>query len=357
MSRQTQAIIHADAIIRNFKALRELAPDSKAMAVVKADAYGHGAASIARMLRDQADAFAVAIIEEAIKLREEGVDAPIIVLEGPHQPKDCLVAAEQALTLVLHHAQQFEWVADYTSDNPPALWLKVDTGMHRLGVHPDEVSGLLEQYQALIRPGMVLVTHMACADELDNPLTREQIQKIQQLAVSTGLPLSIANSPATIAWQDAHSAWNRLGLAMYGCNPVDRDTGLALSPAMTLRASVIALRDIPAGQSVGYGQVWTASRPSRIATIGIGYADGYPRHCPSGTPVLVNQQRAPLAGRVSMDMLSVDVTDLPEVKIGDKVELWGQNLAVDEIARYAGTVSYELVTRVSLRVPRVVKYL
>ena len=357
MSRQTQAIIHADAIIRNFKALRAVAPGSKAMAVVKADAYGHGAANVARMLRGQADAFAVAIIEEAIKLREEGVEAPIVVLEGPHQPKDCLVAAEQALTLVLHDAQQFEWVADYTPEKPPALWLKVDTGMHRLGVHPDEVGHLLQQYQALIRPGMVLVTHMACADELDNPLTGEQITKIQQVAAATGLPLSIANSPATIAWQSAHSEWNRLGLAMYGCNPVDRDIELMLSAAMTLRASVIALRDVPAGESVGYGQVWTAKRNSRIATVGIGYADGYPRHCPSGTPVLINQQRALLAGRVSMDMITVDVTDLPEVKIGDKVELWGQNLAIDEIAHYAGTVSYELVTRVSPRVPRVVKYL
>ncbi|AXR08360.1 alanine racemase [Salinimonas sediminis] len=355
MSRQTQAIIHADAILNNYTALTRLAPGSQAMAVIKADAYGHGAVNIARILRGHVQAFAVAITEEAIKLRENGVKEPIVVLEGPHQKKDCILASQHNLTLVLHDESQLRWVDELQLRI--AIWLKVDTGMHRLGLPPAQLVSLVNTYQHLLNEQSVLVSHLACADEPDVALNTQQLARLSQLAKAVNMPVSVANSPATLSLSGSHGAWNRLGLALYGANPLHpAPSRLTLQPAMTLRASVIALRQVRAGEGVGYGQVWQAPRDSLIATVGIGYADGYPRHCPNGTPVLVRGARAALVGRVSMDMLSIDVTDIPAVALGDTVELWGEQLSVDEVASCAQTVAYELVTRVSPRVPRVVRY-
>lgn len=357
LSRQTQAIIHADAIIHNFDYLCSLAPQSQTMVVIKADAYGHGAINVARILRNKAPAFAVAITEEAIKLREAGIDAPIVVLEGPHQEKECLQARDENLTIVVHDTTQLEWVKRQTPTQPPGIWLKVDTGMHRLGMTPEDAQRALTDYSQIIGDDCVLVTHMASADDTDNPATANQLDKFARLVKQTGLAVSIANSPATLGWPASHGNWNRVGLGVFGSNPMHDASYLSrVQPAMTLRASVIALRHIKAGEYVGYGQAWQAQKDSIIATIGIGYADGYPRHCSNGTPVLVNGQRAPLAGRVSMDMLTVDVTEVGQVQIGDFVELWGENLRIDEVAACAGTISYELMTRVSPRVPRVVRY-
>ncbi len=322
------------------------------MAIIKADAYGHGALTIAQALQHQADAFAVAITEEAVHLRKHGIATPIIVLEGPHQPHDCDLAAQYQLTLVAHSEAQLDWIN--TANSPVQLWLKVDTGMHRLGLSIERVPELVQRYQHLLNEHSVLVTHMACADELDNNFTEQQTSKVEALARKVNLPLSIANSPALLYWPETYAQWNRLGVALYGVNPAyPRPCNLALQPVMTLQASIIAMRQVPKGDGVGYGQIWRAKRDSKVATVGIGYGDGYPRHCQNGTPVLVHGQRAPLAGRVSMDMLCIDVTDIEHVKVGDLVELWGQNLSVNEIAASADTIAYELITRVSARVPRV----
>lgn len=356
VSRQTQAIIHADAILHNFTQLQQLAPHSQTMAVVKADAYGHGAVNVARILRGRAPAFAVAITEEAVKLREAGVTEPIVVLEGPHQEHECLLARQQHLILVLHDASQLAWVRRQCAATPPTLWLKVDTGMHRLGFSPDAARQVWADNQDLFGQDCVLVTHMACADDTSHAMTSEQLSRFAALVDSTGLPVSVANSPAALGWPQTHGRWNRVGLGMFGSNPLQQAHTIELQPAMTLRAAVIGLRQVPVGGAVGYGQAWQAQRPSLIATVGIGYADGYPRHCGNGTPVVVRGQRAPLAGRVSMDMLTVDVTDVPQVAIGDSVELWGEQLPIDEVAGHAQTISYELMTRVSPRVPRVVRY-
>ncbi|MEG3766678.1 alanine racemase [Alteromonas sp. 14N.309.X.WAT.G.H12] len=356
MSRQTQAVIHADALIHNFDLLSAMTPEGQSMAVIKADAYGHGAINVARILRERSPYFAVAIVEEAIQLRDAGITAPIVVLEGPHQDYECAVAGEQNYILVVHQQQQLQWLASCPLEQRPTVWLKVDSGMHRLGFQCQEIPALLSRHGDLFNVPPVLVTHLACADEVNHPFNGQQLEDFLALRDQTGLAVSIANSPAVVGCPQARAQWNRLGIAIYGAQPLQGDCGLSLQPVMSLQASVISVKKVKAGDTVGYSQTWRAQRPSVIATVGIGYADGYPRHCPNGTPVMINGHRGVLAGRVSMDMITVDVTDIPTPQPGDPVELWGQQLAVDEVARYAGTISYELLTRVSSRVPRLVYY-
>ena len=356
MSRQTRAIIHADALTHNFRLIAAMAPPGQNMAVIKADAYGHGAVNVARILRQQSSCFAVAITEEALALREAGITSPVVVLEGPHQQSECALAGKENCIMVVHQREQLEWLRACDPNKRPVVWFKVDSGMHRLGFRCDEVPALLREYADALPEAPVLVTHLACADEVDNDFTAQQLEAFAALREQTGLAVSIANSPGTVGWPQARADWNRIGIAMYGAEPLNTPSGLELKPAMSLQSSIIAVRTIPAGDTVGYGQTWQAQRESVIATIGIGYADGYPRHCPNGTPVIVNGHRVPLVGRVSMDMITVDVTDIPAPVPGDKVELWGAQLSVDEVARYAGTISYELVTRISPRVPRLVRY-
>ncbi|KXJ59644.1 MAG: alanine racemase [Alteromonas sp. Nap_26] len=358
MSRQTQAIIHADAVLHNFKQLAALAPNSKSMAVVKADAYGHGAINVARILQHVSSRFAVAIIEEAIALRDAGISAPIVVLEGAHQAKECQMASQHNCILVVHCEEQLQWLLACPEGKRPHIWLKVDSGMHRLGFALSEIASVVSRYQALITDETVVATHFACADDVDNGFTEKQRQAFIHHVAPLNLPLSLANSPATVNNALTRGAWNRLGLGVYGGQVSTGDIGsLELRAAMTLRASIIAVRDIPAGEGVGYGQTWVADKPSRIATVGIGYADGYPRHCANGTPVMVRGQRASLVGRVSMDMITIDVTHINNVALGDMVELWGEHISIGDVARCAGTIDYELMTRVSQRVPRIVKYL
>jgi alanine racemase len=358
VSRQTQAIIHADALLHNFKQLAARAPASQSMAVVKADAYGHGAVNVARILQHVSSRFAVAIIEEAIALRDAGITAPIVVLEGAHQAKECQMAFQHNCILVMHSQAQLEWLNACPSDRRPHIWLKVDSGMHRLGFALHDVNDIVTRYQHLLSDETVIATHFACADDVDNAFTQAQINAFKHTVASLNLPLSLANSPATVNWHASHEGWNRLGIGVYGGKVSSQQpTDISLMPAMTLRASILAVRDVPKGEGVGYGQIWTASKTSRIATVGIGYADGYPRHCPNGTPVMVRGQRAHLVGRVSMDMITIDVSHISNVEIGDMVELWGEHIAIDEVAHSAGTIDYELMTRVSQRVPRIVKYL
>ncbi|MCP4282674.1 MAG: alanine racemase [Alteromonas sp.] len=358
MSRQTQAIIHADALLHNFKALAALAPSSQSMAVVKADAYGHGAVNVARILQHVSSRFAVAIIEEAIALRDARISAPIVVLEGAHQAKECQMAFQHNCILVMHCEEQLTWLESCPEQQRPHIWLKVDSGMHRLGFALSDIEGIADKYNHLLSEQTVIATHFACADDVDNNFTNTQIDAFNQVASKLGLPTSVANSPATVNWPASRNAWNRLGVGVYGgAVSTSQNLDIEIYPAMTLRSSVLAVRTIPAGEGIGYGQTWVASKPSKIATVGIGYADGYPRHCKNGTPVMIRGKRAYLAGRVSMDMITIDVTHIDNVAVGDEVELWGQNVPIQEVAANADTIDYELMTRVSQRVPRIVKYL
>lgn len=356
MSRQTQAIIHADALLHNFKALAALAPSSQSMAVVKADAYGHGAVNVARILQHVSSRFAVAIIEEAIALRDAGISAPIVVLEGAHQAKECQMAFQHNCILVMHCEEQLAWLEQCPEQKRPHIWLKVDSGMHRLGFALSDIESITNRYRHLLSEQTVIATHFACADDVENSFTKSQLAAFTQVVDKLGLPTSVANSPATVNWPASRNAWNRLGVGVYG-GAVSTSQNVEIYPAMTLRSSVLAVRTVAAGEGIGYGQTWVASQPSKIATVGIGYADGYPRNCKNGTPVMIRGKRAYLAGRVSMDMITIDVTHIDNVAVGDEVELWGQNISIQEVADNADTIDYELMTRVSQRVPRIVKYL
>ena len=234
-------------------------------------------------------------------------------------------------------------------------WIKIDTGMHRLGIAPQKLAVVLERLRALpVVQAPVLMTHFARADEPEEPMTAHQLEQFLACAKETGLPLSCANSAAILTRQDSHLDWIRPGYMLYGGSPfADRTAhSLGLRPAMRFQSQVIGLRDVPAGDSVGYGARWVAQRPSRVATVAAGYGDGYPRHAPDGTPVAVAGARAPLAGRVSMDMLTVDITDLHDVSVGSPVELWGEHVSVDEVATAGGTIGYELLAGMPDRVPR-----
>ena len=355
MHRKTVALVDLDAIRANYALASALAPASKSIAVIKADAYGHGMLRVAEALQSAVPAFAVAFIDEALELRAAGVSQPVLVLEGANTVAACEVAAANDLSLVVHNTEQVSQLLMARLPGDLPLWLKVDTGMHRLGFAPDDLTTTLDRLSNGGRDVAVVCTHLACADTLASDVTQKQLDTFKACVSGIDLPISISNSAAILAWPESHADWNRPGYMLYGSSPLTTDVESAngLRPAMTLRSEIIAIAEVPAGESVGYGARWTASRTSVIGTVAVGYADGYPRHAPNGTPTLVNGQIAPLVGTVSMDMLSIDLTDHENIAIGDAVELWGQGVAVNDIATRCGTIGYELLTGVTARVPRV----
>ena len=324
------------------------------MAVVKANAYGHGLVSTALCLTE-ADAFAVARLDEALALRAAGVRKPVVLLEGVFDAEQLAEAARHDLEIVVHEPEQLELLSRAPEGHRFVVWLKVDTGMNRLGFRASGFSGALSRLQELggIIRELRLLTHFASADERDSALTARQLALFGELTAGRSLVRSLANSAAVFAWPAAHVDWVRPGLALYGVSPFPESTGadLGLVPAMRLASTVIAVRQVPGGESVGYGGVWRAPRDSTVAIVAAGYGDGLPRSLPNGTPVLVGGRRAELAGRVSMDMIAVDVTGIGGARVGDAAVLWGPELPVEEIAAHAGTIAYELLCAVSQRVP------
>ncbi|MGB0665089.1 MAG: alanine racemase [Pontibacterium sp.] len=361
MSRPTKATINLSAIGHNYTLAKQLQPNSKAVAIIKADAYGHGAKAVASYLESQAtlnvDAFGVACIEEAVELREGGIKKPILLLEGFFSADELDYISENNLWTAVHCRQQIEQIAQSQPKQPIHVWLKLDSGMHRLGFEPSAYQAAFEQLAALPQVASVnCMSHFAHADDLDAPQNSQQLATF--LEATAGLPqgtqFSIANSAATLGHMAARQHWQRPGIMLYGATPFNHthNNGDQLQVAMSLTSAVIALHTLEAGESVGYSGTWTAKRNSTIATVAIGYADGYPRHLPSGAPVLVNGQIAPLAGRVSMDMITVDVTGLSGVSMGSPVELWGSNIHANQIAQQADTIAYTLFTGLGKRVPR-----
>ncbi|HNP66254.1 MAG TPA: alanine racemase [Woeseiaceae bacterium] len=353
MHRKTEAHINLDAIRANFALASSLAPNSKSMAVIKANAYGHGMLRVAEALQDIAPAFAVATVDEALELREAGIRNPILVLQGASTPGACKVAAASSLTLAVHTPEQVASLLTVKVRTP--VWLKIDSGMHGLGLVPGETEAAYKRLAAGGIDVQVVCTHFARADEPDNDATARQIVGFDAVTANLGLPRSLANSAAILTRPDSHADWNRPGYMLYGNSPLSIDIASAreLQPAMTLRSEIIAIRDVPEGESVGYGARWTARRPSVLGTVAIGYADGYPRHAPSGTPTRVNGRIAPLVGTVSMDAITIDLTEHEHAAVGDSVELWGRGVALNDIAAAAGTIGYQLLTGVSARVPRI----
>jgi alanine racemase len=361
MSRPTKISIDLSAIRANCQLVQTLAGASKIVAVIKADAYGHGAVEVAKAIQQQVHMLTVTCLDEALELRAAGLSKPILLLEGCFTEQEITLAAANHCELVLHSDVQIQQLLDSRLKTPINVWLKIDTGMHRLGIMPEDASGNYARLQGSQNVNnIVLMTHFSSADNLQAAYTPEQLRCfelcLQELSLHQGqnIEVSMANSAALLAWPQSHADWVRPGIMLYGVSPFSTAHAPAnrLIPAMTFTSQVIALRQIVSGESVGYGNTWTATRPSKIATIAVGYGDGYPRNAKSGTPVYINGQIVPLVGRVSMDLISVDVTDLKDIKLEDTVELWGKNLPVNLIAKHADTIGYELVTRMPSRVQR-----
>ena len=356
MSRPTKAVIDLQALRHNYQLAESLAPESKTIPMVKANAYGHGAVKVAQALADLAPAFGVACIEEALELRSAGIKQPILLLEGAFDAAELKLAATKGFWVMVENHQQKDAIINADLALPLTIWLGVDTGMHRLGFQPEDIA---EVYQCLnrsrnISQPIVFTSHFACADDLDSEATAKQIDTFKACAPVAALQ-SLANSAAILAWPKAQREWQRPGYMLYGNSPFSaaQENADQLKPVMSFESAVISLRNIAAGEPVGYTGNWTAQRDSRIATITVGYGDGYPRNAINGTPVLINGVRCPLVGRVSMDMITVDVTELTEVTIGDRAVLWGPELPVNEVASYCDSIGYELLTRMPGRVPRV----
>ncbi|HNN28053.1 MAG TPA: alanine racemase [Agitococcus sp.] len=356
--RDAQLIINRDALLHNLQQVKHHAPQAKVLAMVKADAYGHGALLIAQTLAPHVDALGVAFLDEALALRQAGICCPIAILEGVFNQSELEQALAAQCYLVVHQQQQLDLLANYQGTDQTHIWLKIDSGMHRLGFAPEAVINAYQQLSVLnCVQEIILTSHFACADEPNSLKTQQQLEVLEQLyqQLPQTLSRSFANSAAILAWPNTHHQWVRPGIMLYGSSPFIHKTAkeLNLQAVMTLKTKIIALRTINQGETVGYGSTWQASRKTRLAVIAIGYGDGYPRHINTNTPVLINGQRCFIVGRVSMDMITVDVTGL-DVTLGDEVILWGQDLSADEIAGYAQTISYELFCQITPRVKRLV---
>jgi alanine racemase len=349
-----RAVIDSLALHHNLSVIRTRAPGARVIAVVKANAYGHGLASTALAL-GEADALAVARLEEALALRAAGIGARILLLEGVFSPAELDEAVYEGLDLVVHDVSQIELLERSPLAARLPLWLKIDTGMNRLGFAVRDFPAALARIRAL-NPApqeLRLMTHLACANERADEVTRSQLERFAQVRRGLAHEVSIANSAAIFGAVATGCQWVRPGLALYGASPFADCSAesLGLRPVMTLMSSVITVRRVARGESVGYGGHWVAPRDSLIAIVAAGYGDGVHRSLAEGAAVLVNGMRAPLAGRVSMDMLAVDVSGVNGVHVGTPVVLWGEGLPVEETARHAGTIAYELLCSVSPRVP------
>ena len=328
------------------------------MAVVKANAYGHGLVKVASILAN-ADGLAVARLSEARRLRDAGISMPLILLEGVFSAPDLEEALSLGLDLSIHDEHQLRQL-EKCSEPVPMVWIKADTGMHRLGFHANEIGRAVDRV-ARCAERLGLMTQLACADEVDDPMTPQQLETFLRLAEGFDGDLSIANSPGLLAWADElerlsgshgrNRLWIRPGLSLYGISPFAGRTGkdFGLQPAMCFEASLASVKRINAGSRVGYGGTWSARHETVLGIVSAGYGDGYSRHIPSGTPVIVNGRRVPVAGRVSMDLMAVDLGPDASDAVGDTVLLWGEGLPVEEVAAHAGTIPYDLVTGVMHR--------
>jgi len=353
MTPAAYAVVDLTAVKHNLARVREYAPTSKIMAVIKANAYGHGLLQIAKAL-EGVDGIAVARVDEAVSLRKAKIKCRITVLEGfvCEQELDELIQFD--LDSVVHSIGQVEILENHSAQKKASVWLKLDTGMNRLGFNSDE---FVSAYQRLknclgVKQPISLMTHFSTADDKDSDVTDKQLRLFKQLTKPYPGEKSIANSAGIIAWSESLSDWVRPGIMLYGVSPFSENSGadLGLNPVMSLHARLIAVKKIKAGEAVGYAGTWISKSPTILGVVAIGYGDGYPRTAKSGTPVLVNGKRVPIIGRVSMDMITVDLSSQPESKPGDKVTLWGEGLPVEEVAACADTIPYTLLCGVTQRV-------
>ncbi len=347
-------VINRRALRHNLQRLRELAPASRLVAVVKANAYGHGLLETARTLPD-ADAFGVARLEEALRLRAGGITQPVLLLEGFFDASDLPTIAAEHLHTAVHNNEQLEALEAAELSEPVTVWMKLDTGMHRLGVRPEEANAFYQRLSACknVRQPVNIVSHFARADEPECGATERQLDIFNSFCEGKPGQRSIAASGGILLWPQAHFDWVRPGIILYGVSPLDQKpwgADFGFQPVMSLTSNLIAVREHKAGEPVGYGGTWVSERDTRLGVVAMGYGDGYPRVAPSGTPVLVNGREVPIVGRVAMDMICVDLGPLADDKASDPVILWGEGLPVERIAQATNVSAYELITRLTSRV-------
>jgi alanine racemase len=353
VSRATSATIHLGALQHNLERLRGLAGEAQIMAVVKADGYGHGLERVARSLNG-ADAFGVACIADGQRLRAAGIRQRIIVLSGIDEAADIAEMHRLGLESAIHHRTQIDWLAADRDPQPLKVWLKIDTGMHRLGFSPDAVAAAHARLLALpnVDPAIGVMTHFANSDVFGDAQTLHQIDCFERITADLPGPATLANSAGVLGWPKAQGQWVRPGGLLYGISVVEGKNGsdFGFRPAMTLSSKLVAINRVSKGEPIGYAATWVCSEDMDIGVVQIGYGDGYPRSAAAGTPVLVNGRRAPIVGRVSMDLITLDLRMHGDAQVGDPVVLWGGDLPVEEIAGHAGTIGYELVCGMTRRV-------
>ncbi len=348
----TKIQLDISALQHNFQRIRQIAPGKKILAMIKANAYGHGAIKIARGLID-ADAFGVACINEAKQLRENGITQPIVLMQGLNSVDDLPIINSYQLQMVLHDWSQLAILEQQQLSQPLVIWIKLDTGMHRLGFPVTALNEIIERLQKIkyIKQPLRFMTHFASPEQLDNSLTMQQAELFLSITDHLSGERSLANSAAIIGWPQTHGDWVRPGIMLYGVSPFPQKTGndYDLLPVMDWTSQLIVIHQLKKGDAVGYNGTWVCPEDMSVGIVAVGYGDGYPRQAKNGTPVLVNNKRVPLIGRVSMDMLAVDLRTQPQATIGDPVLLWGKNLPVEEIASYVDLSPYQLLCGVRER--------
>jgi alanine racemase len=353
MARTCIASINLKAVKSNYLYAKSLAPNSKAIAIVKADAYGHGAIEVAAYLEETVDAFGVACIEEAVELREAGLEKkPILLLEGMFESSEIELLEKHELMPVIGSTAQLQWILNAELTKPIKVFLKYDSGMSRLGFHETEFKQVLHVLESNSKIAeIVLMTHFSKADEPYDIFTQNQIDNFNRIAKETGHPSSVANSAGIVAWRNSHKQYNRPGIMLYGSSPFSEARYQKnLVPAMTLSSALISIKDFKKRQGIGYGSRFICEHDMQIGVVAVGYADGYSRHAKDGTPVFINGTRATIAGRVSMDMTTINLTGVPNPKIGDRVEMFGENIGINEVAEFSNTISYEILSKITKRV-------
>lgn len=353
MSRPTQIRIDSSALLHNVACIKRHAPAQKLIAMVKANAYGCGLSKVVPVLEGQVDAFGVACLEEAFVIRALGMKTPCVLFQGVFNPEELLIVSEQQFTCVIHQKQQVEWLINTPLNNPISIWIKVNTGMNRLGFNPDDLPEVMEalRHCPWINKDIGLMTHLACADQPERLENKNQISLFQSIHLEGIQQRSIANSAAIMAFPETHKDVVRAGIMLYGASPFPDQTAISLGlrPVMHFESAVSAIHYNSIPVSVGYSATWSTDKPSIIGIVPVGYGDGYPRHIANKTPVWINGREIPIIGRVSMDMMAIDLTEHPQVTIGDPVELWGTHIPVERIAAAANTIAYEILCQTTQR--------
>ncbi len=347
MRRAAYALINLSYLKNNLAITRKIVSSCKIMAVVKADAYGHGVLQVCKSL-SAADAFGVAYISEAMELRESGVGKPVLALQGFNTSKELDLAITNDIQVVIHQSEQLKILQSVSLTKPLDVYVKLDTGMHRLGFEPVLFKQIITEIKSILpaKSNLSVMTHLACTDEVNNSATQQQLAEFDHALVDQYYTQSVANSAGILAWPQSHRDWVRPGLMLYGLNPLQEADGLSMPgkirPVMSLRAPFISIKICKKGARIGYGGDYCCPRDMVIGVVAAGYADGYPRHLSQAPKCMVHGKLVSIVGRVSMDMITVDLSNV-QAKVGDEVELWGEHVSVTDIARDAETISYELL--------------